>query len=283
VVLAVTGALVVLVSVLRIPGWAASLGAAVAVLATVTTVAADGGFEIGASVGGALTALPESGTVTVAEQLVWVVVGSVLAIPVLGGAIGLLPRVRRRLQDCREAAAAPDRRELSTVLTTGAALLVSNLLAAGAGVLLVIPSERVAGGALLPAGGFALIGIALPLAIVLLGGIGLWGRRGGVFGTLLAALALFAAYAAFADLGWTDQGHWLLVGALGLGLLVSSLVEALATRAPRPAAPPPVPEPEPEPEPEPAEPEASTQFEPEPPEPPESAEPSEPETLPSRR
>jgi hypothetical protein len=217
----------------------------VAVLATTATVAEDAGIEVGASVGEVLTGLPGSATVTVADELVWLVVGAVMALSVLGGAIGLLPPVRRRLQACREAAAAPAGRDLSQALTTGAALLVSNLLAAGAGVLLVIPSGRVAGGALLPAGTLAALGIGLALAIVLLGGTSMWGRRGGVFGTLIAALAVFAAFAAFADLGWTAQGSWIVVGALGLGFLVSWLVELLGTRAVRPAPPPPVPAEEP--------------------------------------
>jgi ribose/xylose/arabinose/galactoside ABC-type transport system permease subunit len=238
VALAVTVALSVLVTVLKVPGWAASLGAAVAVLATATTVAEDGEFAIGPSAGGVLTTLPESTTVTVATELAWAVIGTVMAVSVLGGLIAVVPSVRRRLQACREAAAGPGSRDLPLAVTTGTGLLVSNLLAAGAGVLLVIPSEQVAGGAEVPASGLEAMGLALALAIVLLGGTSVWGRRGGVFGTLLAGLAVFAGFAAFTDLGWAAQGHWLLTGAFALGLLVNWLVEVLGSRPPAPAEPP---------------------------------------------
>lgn len=234
-------ALAVLVTAFRIPGWAASLGAIVAAMATVLTIARhnEDQFPLTLSVGGSLAAVPESTAVTVAEEAVWPVVLAVVAGSVLGGAVGMLPAVRRRLRACREVAAGTGPRTRSTALTTSGALLVSSLLAAAAGVLLVLPSSPVTGGAI-PAGAYEPLGVALPLAIVLLGGTTLGGMRGGVFGTFLAALVMFAGFAAFADLGWSGQSHWVTVGALALGLLVSRMVEALGTTrsAPAPGSPP---------------------------------------------
>lgn len=263
--LAAGAALLVLVVWLRLPGWAASLGAALAAVATAIT--------INPELGGPLGLVPQSTTVTTAEELVWVVVGTVMAASVLGGVVGMLPAVRRRLQDCRDAADRPDRADQGSVdrdpadpdrgrrpgrvaVTTGSALIASSLLAAAAGVLVVIPAEGASSGTGLAVGPLESAGIALPLAIALLGGTSPWGKRGGVFGTLLAALALFAGLVIFNDLGWSGQSHWVVVAALVLGLLVSTLVERSGTG--RPAEPP---EPEPEPampaESEPAEPRAA--------------------------
>jgi ribose/xylose/arabinose/galactoside ABC-type transport system permease subunit len=236
--LAVGVILTVLVTLLKIPGWAASLGAVVAVLATTITIASqDAGLEVVPSAGEPLASLPSSTTVTVDESLVWVVVAAVMAVSVLGGIIGVLPPVRRRLHACREAATEPGRRNLPAALTTGTGLLGSSLLAAAAGVLWVIPAGDGAAATRVTLGTLEPLGIALALAIVVLGGTSLWGKRGGVFGTLLAALAIFAAFLAFDELGWNDQAYWITVGALALGLLVSWSVEVLCTRAPRPVEP----------------------------------------------
>jgi len=238
--LATTLALVALVAVLRVPGWAASLGAAVAVLASAAVIAEDEGIEIAPSATGLLGAVRQIPTVTTGEELVWVVVSTVLAVSVLGGTIGILPPVRRRLEACRAEAGASDRRTLAPAVSTGTGLLVSNLLAAGAGVLLVIPAETATAGLTVPAEALEPAGVTLALAIVLLGGTSLWGKRGGVFGTLLAALAVFAVFVAFEEVGWSDQSYWIVVGALALGFGVSWLVERFGTRSPRPAELPPL-------------------------------------------
>lgn len=212
----------VLVAGLRVPGWAASLGLVVAVMATVAAIADAELFLIGGSASGLLGAAPDATTVSITDPgLAWLLILAVMATSVLGGIIGVLPPVRQRLQAAREAAAEPDRRSLSAALTTGAALLGSCLLAAAAGLLLVIPFENDFGGAVhLPAGALEPVGLALAFAIVMLGGTSLWGRRGGVLGTLLAALGLFAVFVAFDEFGWADQSNWITVGALALGFLV---------------------------------------------------------------
>jgi ribose/xylose/arabinose/galactoside ABC-type transport system permease subunit len=237
--LAVGGALVLLVTLLRAPGWAASLGVAAAVLATAVTIASQNeSLGFAPSAGGPLAALPSSTTVTAGEQVMWVVVAAVMAASVLGGVAGVLRPVRRRLHACREVAGEPARRSLPVALTTGVALLGSSLLAAAAGVLWVIPAEGGAAATRVTLGALEPLGIALPLAIAVLGGTSLWGKRGGVFGTLLAALTIFAVLLTFDEQGWRDHAYWITVGALAVGFLVSWSVEVLGTRATRPAEPP---------------------------------------------
>lgn len=236
---AVTAGLVlsVLVAGLKVPGWAASLGLVVAVMATAATIAGSELLVLDVSASGLLGAAPDAATVSITNSgLAWLLILAVMAVSVLGGILGVLPPVRRRLQAAREAAAESGRRSLSAALTTGAALLGSCLLAAAAGLLLVIPFESGSGGAVrLPAGALEPVGLALAFAIVLLGGTSLWGRRGGVLGTLLAALALFSVFVAFDEFGWADQSHWITVGALALGFLVSALVEVAGAPASGPA------------------------------------------------
>ncbi|MPZ26684.1 MAG: hypothetical protein GEV12_09545 [Micromonosporaceae bacterium] len=227
----------VLVAGLKVPGWAASLGLVVAVMATAATIAGSELVPVGASASGLLGAAPDATTVSVTSSgLAWLLILAVMAVSVLGGILGVLPPVRRWLQSAREAATGPDRRRRSAALTTGAALLGSCLLAAAAGLLLVVPFDSGFGGVRIPVGSLEPVGLALAFAIVLLGGTSLWGRRGGVFGTLLAALGLFAVFVAFDESGWADQSHWITVGALGLGFLVSWLVELAGGRSPRLAA-----------------------------------------------
>jgi hypothetical protein len=104
---------------------------------------------------------------------------------------------------------------------------VSTILAGVGGVLQVSMS-----GAAAPTDGLALTGLALGAA--LLGGTSAYGRRGGIFGTVLAVslLVVIGQYANATRLNWPVTV--LAAGAIGVGLAVTRLVERLGR--PRPAA-----------------------------------------------
>ena len=148
--------------------------------------------------------------------------------PVLGGVLGLLPRARLTLGQYRPGGDAAAARGSRAGLTATAALVGSMLLAAGAGLILAMRVRTA-----VPDDGFALLGTAAAAAF--LGGTSAYGRRGGVFGTALAAgfLQLAALW-----LGLVEAEPWtrpaLLGGAIVLGLLVGRVVEAAGTVEPPP-------------------------------------------------
>jgi len=110
-------------------------------------------------------------------------------------------------------------------MTLGATV-VSSILAAVAGVL-TIGVDRGAPTSLdvLPITAFA-------FGIALLGGTSAFGRRGGIFGTVLAALlvAVSLEYAAHTEPGWSMAA--IAAVTVGLGLLVTRLVEWFGRPAP---------------------------------------------------
>jgi hypothetical protein len=109
------------------------------------------------------------------------------------------------------------------------ALVVSSLFAVGAGVLMAAQSAK----PIAPGTGLEWTGIALGLAM--LAGTSAYGRRGGIFGTLLAVagLTLFLDYAARRDF---DIALFA-IGActVGGGLIVTRLVETYGRPLPVPA------------------------------------------------
>ncbi|HYN94056.1 MAG TPA: ABC transporter permease, partial [Pilimelia sp.] len=113
---------------------------------------------------------------------------------------------------------------------SGLALVASTVLAVGGGVLLAAGG----GGPVAPTTGVELTGLAVGAA--LLGGTSAFGRRGGVFGTLLAVVAvtLFLRYAEVSDWRIADVAVAAVLVAGGLG--VTRLVERFGRPAsgPRP-------------------------------------------------
>jgi ribose/xylose/arabinose/galactoside ABC-type transport system permease subunit len=101
-----------------------------------------------------------------------------------------------------------------------AATLVATILAGLGGVLMVSQSATAN-----PEDGLMLTGLALGAA--LLGGTSAYGRRGGIFGTVLAValITLIARYSEAAEL--TLSATVLAAAAVGAGLLVTRLVERL--------------------------------------------------------
>ncbi len=205
VAVAVVGAVLVALVIVafHVPGWVATLGAACAVVTynQLRTAPVD-----------------PQGTFDPQDHAYYLFAGfAVLA--VLGGLLGLIPSVRRRLGRMRPAGDPADRRGAAAALPVIGSLVLSTVFAAGAGVLFAANG----GGPVAPRTGLEWTGIALGVA--LLAGTSAYGRRGGVFGTLLAAsaLALFLDYAARRDL---DIAFFAIAAALlGGGLVVTRLVE----------------------------------------------------------
>jgi ribose/xylose/arabinose/galactoside ABC-type transport system permease subunit len=211
-------AMAVVVVGFRLPAWAVGLGAALGLYAAVLSLSAgrslllDGGPDL--------------------RRWAWALAGGAVVISLAGGAFGLMPRARAMIGRYRPAADAAAGRGGRAATTAAAALVGSCLLAAAAGLIIALRLRAV-----VPDDGLGLL--AQAAAAALLGGTSAYGRRGGLFGTVLAAgfLQLAALW-----LGLREEQQWtrpaLLGGAIVLGLLVGRLVEAAGSVAPPPAEEP---------------------------------------------
>ena len=198
----------------RLPAWAVGLGAALGVWAAAQSLSAGRTLT--------LDGVPNL------RDWAWPLAAGAAALSVLGGVLGLLPRARLTLGQYRPSADPATARGSRAGLTATAALIGSMVLAAGAGLILAM---RV--GTAAPDDGFTLLGVAAAAAF--LGGTSAYGRRGGVFGTALAAGFLQLAALWLRLVGaepWTRPA--LLGGAIVLGLLVGRVVEAAGTVEPPP-------------------------------------------------
>jgi ribose/xylose/arabinose/galactoside ABC-type transport system permease subunit len=199
----------------RLPAWAVSLGAALGLYAAVLSMSA------GRSV------LLEGGPDL--RRWAWPLAIGAGLLSLVGGALGLMPRTRAMIGRYRPAADAAAGRGGRAATTAAAALVGSCLLAAAAGLIIALRLRAV-----VPDDGLGLLAQAAGAA--LLGGTSAYGRRGGLFGTVLAAgfLQLAALW-----LGLVEAQPWtrpaLLGGAIVLGLLVGRLVEAAGSVEPPPA------------------------------------------------
>ncbi|MEU7871179.1 ABC transporter permease [Dactylosporangium sp. NPDC049140] len=228
----------VLVVAFHVPGWAASLGAALALIAW---NANQSGEKVVA------------GAYDPHKHAMWWALG-VAALAVGGGVLGLIRPVRRGLGRFRPVRDPADRRGGGAATFTGLAIAGSGLLAAVAGVLVALDERTVAaGGADTSLGGFAVTAVALGAALA--GGTSAFGRRGGVLGTLLAVTVVTLLLRYTDAEGWKLQPVALAAGAIGIGLVVTRLVETFGR--PRTAAetaqeeawtPPSITAPQPEPE-----------------------------------
>ncbi|MFG3700435.1 ABC transporter permease [Micromonospora sp. NPDC047620] len=209
-------ALALAVVVLHVPGWAASLAGAAGVVVYIeqrsAPVVPQGDYDPGR---GALHLF-----------------AGLAAVAVLGGLLGAVRAVRRLVGRFRPVVDPARRRGVVAAVVVSGALVCSTVLAALAGML----TATHATGPVAPDAGLDWTVLAVGMA--LLAGTSAYGRRGGVFGTLLAVclVAVFVAYAQAR--GWTVSRWAVGAAALGVGLLVTRLVEAYGRPAVGAAAEP---------------------------------------------
>ncbi|MGK5743227.1 ABC transporter permease [Micromonospora sp. URMC 103] len=215
-VAAVGGLLLALaVVVLHVPSWAASLAGAAGVVVYIerraAPVLAQGEYD--------------------PHRHAFYLFAGFAAVAVLGGLFGAIRAIRRLVGRFRPVADPARRRGTVAAIVTAGALVCSTVLAMLAGVLVAANAT----GPLAPTAGldWTLVGVG----VALLAGTSAYGRRGGIFGTLLA-VCLVAAFLAYARArGWTVS-RWAVGGVtLGVGLVVTRLVERYGRPGSRSADP----------------------------------------------
>jgi ribose/xylose/arabinose/galactoside ABC-type transport system permease subunit len=196
--------LAILVVGFHVPGWAASLGVAFGVMVLIQRQ-----DDVIRVVNGAYNPTEH------AE--IWF--GGFAAIAVLGGLFGLAKPIRRGVGRFRPIGDPAQRRGGAAGTVAVFALIGSSVLAAVAGVLLALEARE-----LEPTeNGLAMTGLAL--GAVLLGGTSAFGRRGGIFGTVLAT-ALMVLLMRYAEAErWQLSSLAVAGAAIFAGLIVTRLVE----------------------------------------------------------
>ncbi|BCJ65976.1 ABC transporter permease [Polymorphospora rubra] len=201
----VLGAVVAVVVVgFHVPAWAATLGAALAVVVFISQRSAP--VEV------------QSGYDATGQALYFF--GGFAALALLGGLLGSIRAIRRAVGRFRPVAD-PARRRGALAGALAAVVLVSSMLfAVLAGVLFAGDATT---GPVVPTPGLEWTGLAL--GATLLGGTSVFGRRGGVFGTLLTVvlITLFVTYAR--ERGWDVSLYAVAAATITAGLVVSRLVE----------------------------------------------------------
>ena len=203
--IAAAGGLVValLVIGLHVPGWLATLSAGLGVVVLdqmrAAPVAVQGAYD--------------------PSDQAFYLFGGFAVLAVVGGALASATPVRRLLGRMRPVGDPADRRGALAALPVIGTLVISSVFAVGAGILMAAQSAE----PIRPGTGLEWSGIAIGTALV--AGTSAYGRRGGIFGTLLAVagLALFLDYSERRDF---DIALFAVGAALiGVGLAVTRLVE----------------------------------------------------------
>jgi ribose/xylose/arabinose/galactoside ABC-type transport system permease subunit len=193
----------------QVPGWAGTLIGALIVVAWIeyryqADVEVGGGFE--------------------PSERAYYLIGGFVLLSVVGGLLALIKGVRRGVGRFRPISDPALRRGGLAATVTSLGIIAATVLASLAGVIMAAAS-RSAGDEISadPSAGFALTALAIGIALV--GGTSAFGRRGGVFGTVLATVlaALISEYGVRAD--WQISPWVLAAGALLAGLVVTRLVE----------------------------------------------------------
>ncbi|MEU8657242.1 ABC transporter permease [Actinoplanes philippinensis] len=205
-ILAAAGGLVagLIVTVLHVPGWAVTLAASFGLIVYIQLrpepVGVQGDWD--------------------PTGQAFVLFGAFAALAVLGAALGAVGPVRRFLGRMRPTGDPAQRRGVAAAVPALLTMVVSSLFATVAGVLIAATAD----GPIAPDTGFEWTGIAMGLA--LLAGTSVYGRRGGIFGTLFAvtALTLFLRYEQIRDL---DIALFAIAGSVFVaGLVVTRFVES---------------------------------------------------------
>jgi ribose/xylose/arabinose/galactoside ABC-type transport system permease subunit len=200
---AIGAVIAVLVTAFHVPGWAASLGVALLLIVWIQQHhpehVANGAYD------------PHSHAIYWAAGIALLSLG--------GGLLGLVKPIRRAVGRFRPVADPSRRRGGAAATYTGLAIIGSSLLAAVTGILIALGDRDVGPGD----NGLAFTGLALGAA--LLGGTSVFGRRGGVLGTVLA-VALIVLLMRYADAEkWRLPDLTIAAFAIFAGLVVSRLVE----------------------------------------------------------
>ncbi len=205
-------AVALLIIVFEVPGWAASLAACLVVLVWIGLQPEE---------------IPLAGAYDPTSQATFLFL-TVAAIGMLGGLIASLPPVRRTLGRYRPTGDPSERRGIGASWIAGFAMVMSMALAVPAGVLLAaISGEPVVAGS-----GLELTGIGMAVALV--GGTSVFGRRGGVLGGTLAVAALVLFHEYQKQQGWRISLLATAAVGLAIGLLVSRIVESFGRARTRP-------------------------------------------------
>ena len=196
----------VLVVGLHVPGWAASLAAAAGVVVWLhqqpAEVELSGDFD-------------PTGRASV-------LLIAVAAVGVVGGLFGALRPIRRAVGRFRPVGDPAVRRGALAALVTSVALLLSMMFAVGAGVIIAAGEGAAVPGS---AGTRWLEYTVIAMAVTLVGGTSAFGRRGGVFGTTLAALLLVLFDRYQETQGWDIALLATGAAAIAGGLVITRLVE----------------------------------------------------------
>ncbi|MDQ7906947.1 ABC transporter permease [Phytohabitans sp. ZYX-F-186] len=145
--------------------------------------------------------------------------GGVAAVSVLGGLVGMIKPVRRSVGRFRPVGDPAQRRGGLAAVLTGGALVASSSLAAVGGILLVAGQDA----PVVPSPGLDWTAFAIGAAM--LGGASAFGRRGGIFGTILAAV-LVTLFLRYEDaMGWDISRLAIAGGVVLAGVIVTRIVE----------------------------------------------------------
>lgn len=198
--------LAVLVVAFGVPAWAVTLAAALGLAGWIGMLNNP-------------VQLPEEFTYVAKDHALYWFIGF-MAVSLLGGLVSLVGPLRRGIGGYRPTGDPAERAGFGAGLAALAALVGSSVLAALGGVLTAL-SLRVA----TPDPGVALTGMAL--GAVLIGGTSAFGRRGGLFGTVLGVLLVTVLMRLITSEGWDIPLPLYAAIVVIAGLLVTRLVETL--------------------------------------------------------
>ena len=197
-------AIAVLVAGFHVPAWAASFASGLAMMVWIQM--RDKSIQ-----------LPSGMYQPTRHALYWLAGFAALAL--IGSLPGLSKGVRRTVGRFRPISDPARRRGVTGGIIAALALVASSVLAAAGGVLFALRMRTIA------PPDRALEFTALALGVALLAGTSAYGRRGGIFGTILAAV-LVSLVIRYADVAGRNVAPLAIAAtAIGVGLVITRLVE----------------------------------------------------------